>query len=145
MFSYNERGETEGGKNMKRSILTAIAVSTISLITACSAATSGTTGDKNTNQNKTSAKATAVEPLKILKGPDITLVAKEEKQEIGNGVVVPVWTFNGLAPGPEIRVKKGEKVKVTLKNELPAPVSIHWNGYPVPNIWIEFQGSHKMQ
>ncbi|MFB9759014.1 multicopper oxidase family protein [Ectobacillus funiculus] len=118
---------------MKKSILTAIAVSAISLITACSAATSGTTGDKNTNQSKTSVKETAVEPLKILNGPNITLVAKEEKQEIGNGVVVPVWTFNGSAPGPEIRVKKGEKVKITLKNELPVPVSIHWHGYPVPN------------
>ncbi|GAA3324982.1 hypothetical protein GCM10020331_055000 [Ectobacillus funiculus] len=64
---------------MKKSILTAIAVSAISLITACSAATSGTTGDKNTNQSKTSVKETAVEPLKILNGPNITLVAKEEK------------------------------------------------------------------
>lgn len=133
MFLYNERDETKGGERMKKSILTAIAVSAISLIAACSAATNGTTDNKNTNQNKSSAKETAVEPLQILNGPDITLVAKEEKQEIGNGVVVPVWTFNGSAPGPEIRVKKGEKVKVTLKNELSAPVSIHWHGYPVPN------------
>lgn len=130
MFLYNERDITEGGENMKKSILTAITVSAISLIAACSAATSG---DRNTNQSKISVKETAVEPLKVLNGPNITLVAKEEKQEIGNGVVVPVWIFNGSAPGPEIRVKKGEKVKITLKNELPAPVSIHWHGYPVPN------------
>lgn len=133
MFLYNERNEIEGGEHMKKAILTAIAVSALSLIAACSAATSGTTDDKNTNQNKSSVKETAVEPLKILNGSNITLVAKEEKQEIGNGIVVPVWTFNGSAPGPEIRVKKGEKVKVTLKNELSVPTSIHWHGYPVPN------------
>lgn len=71
--------------------------------------------------------------MKVVKGPEVTLVAKEEKQKLSNGVIVPVWTFNGSSPGPEIRVEKGEKVKVTLKNELSAPVSIHWHGYPVPN------------
>ncbi|WP_286141595.1 multicopper oxidase family protein [Bacillus sp. AFS001701] len=72
-------------------------------------------------------------PLQIIRGPKVTLVAKVGKQKLKNGVVVPVWTFNGAAPGPEIRVKKGDKVKITLKNELPASVSIHWHGYPVPN------------
>ncbi|WP_028400088.1 multicopper oxidase family protein [Ectobacillus panaciterrae] len=118
---------------MKKSFMTAIAVSAISLITACSAATNGTMDHKNMNQSKSNAKETAVQPLKVINGPEVTLVAKEEKQQLSNGVVVPVWTFNGSAPGPEIRVKKGEKVKVTLKNELSAPVSIHWHGYPVLN------------
>ena len=43
------------------------------------------------------------------------------------------WTFNGSVPGPEIRVKEGENVKIKLKNELPEPVTIHWHGLPVPN------------
>lgn len=118
---------------MKRFVLTAVTVSVIFLIAACSATTNTTNDHKNMNDKKTTQTETATKPLKVVKGPEVTLVAKEEKQKLSSGVIVPVWTFNGSSPGPEIRVKKGEKVKVTLKNELPAPVSIHWHGYPVPN------------
>ncbi|MFJ8365758.1 multicopper oxidase family protein [Bacillus cereus] len=118
---------------MKRFVLTAVTVSVIFLIAACSLATNTTNDHKNMKDKKTIQAEIATKPLKVEKGAEVTLVAKEEKQKLGNGVIVPVWTFNGSSPGPEIRVKKGEKVKVTLKNELSAPVSIHWHGYPVPN------------
>ncbi|MGE1054442.1 multicopper oxidase family protein [Bacillus sp. GFa4/2] len=118
---------------MKRFVLTAVTVSVIFLIAACSVTTNITTDHKNMNDKKTLQTETATTPLKVEKGPEVTLIAKEEKQKLSNGVIVPVWTFNGSSPGSEIRVKKGEKVKVTLKNELSAPVSIHWHGYPVPN------------
>lgn len=109
---------------MKQIVLTLTIIFVFSILTACS---SGTTAPK------TKQPASASQPPKILRGPNITLIAKKGTQQLANGVTVPVWTFNGTAPGPEIRVKKGEKVKITLKNELPAPVSIHWHGYPVPN------------
>ncbi|OPA35279.1 copper oxidase [Bacillus cereus] len=118
---------------MKRFVLAVITVSAIFLIAACSVTTNTTNDHKNMNDKKTLQTETAITPLKVEKGPEVTLIAKEEKQKLSNGVVVPVWTFNGASPGPEIRLKKGEKVKVTLKNELSAPVSIHWHGYPVPN------------
>lgn len=118
---------------MKRFVLAAVTVSVIFLIAACSVTTNTTNDHKNMNDKKTLQTETATTPLKVEKGPEVTLIAKEEKQKLSNGVIVPVWTFNGSSPGPEIRVKKGEKVKVTLKNELSAPVSIHWHGYPVPN------------
>ncbi|MED2584218.1 multicopper oxidase domain-containing protein, partial [Bacillus thuringiensis] len=118
---------------MKRFVLAAITVSVIFLIAACSVTTNTTNDHKNMNDKKTLQTETATTPLKVEKGPEVTLIAKEEKQKLSNGVIVPVWTFNGSSPGSEIRVKKGEKVKVTLKNELSAPVSIHSHGYPVPN------------
>ncbi|MGG2066059.1 multicopper oxidase domain-containing protein [Bacillus sp. S14(2024)] len=118
---------------MKRTVLTGISIVAISLIAGCSATTNTASDHKNMNEKKTTQTETATKPLQVIKGPEVTLVAKEGKQRLSNGVVVPVWTFNGSSPGPEIRVKKGEKVKVTLKNELSAPVSIHWHGYPVPN------------
>ncbi|MTT32580.1 multicopper oxidase domain-containing protein [Terrilactibacillus sp. BCM23-1] len=112
---------------MKKMLLFTIVVCSLFIITACS------TSNKDPNKQGAVDKREASEPLKVLKGPTITLVAKEVKQKLRNGVTVPVWTFNGSAPGPEIRVKKGEKIRVTLKNDLPSPVSIHWHGYPVPN------------
>ncbi len=32
-----------------------------------------------------------------------------------------------------IRVTEGDRVRITLKNELPEATSIHWHGIPVPN------------
>lgn len=118
---------------MKRTVLTMASIVAITFIAGCSAGINTTSDHKNMSDKKTAQNETATKPLQLIKGPEVTLVAKEEKQKLSNGVVVPVWTFNGSSPGPEIRVKKGEKVKVTLKNELSAPVSIHWHGYPVPN------------
>ncbi|MDK8180496.1 multicopper oxidase family protein [Paenibacillus sp. UMB4589-SE434] len=66
-------------------------------------------------------------------GTQVILTAQPANLRATAGITLPVWTFNGSIPGPEIRVKVGETVKVTLKNELQQPVSIHWHGYPVPN------------
>jgi FtsP/CotA-like multicopper oxidase with cupredoxin domain len=43
------------------------------------------------------------------------------------------WTYNGTVPGPELRVIQGERVRVTLNNELPDATSIHWHGLRLPN------------
>lgn len=64
---------------------------------------------------------------------EYTLVAKKVQHEIKPKVKVEAWTFNGSVPGPLIRVQQGERLRVTLKNELPEPVSIHWHGMRVPN------------
>ena len=46
---------------------------------------------------------------------------------------VPVWGFGGAAPGPPIRVRRGEEVKVRLVNALAEPTSIHWHGVRIAN------------
>jgi len=43
------------------------------------------------------------------------------------------WSFNGTSPGPEIRVNKGDHVRVTLINPLPDGVTLHWHGVHIPN------------
>jgi len=53
----------------------------------------------------------------------------EEKEiEILKGVKMPVWSFNGTVPGPEIRVKQGEKVAVHFRNTGSQPHSLHFHG-----------------
>jgi len=44
-----------------------------------------------------------------------------------------LWTYNGMSPGPEIRVKQGERVKVRLINNLEEATSIHWHGIRIDN------------
>lgn len=66
---------------------------------------------------------------------EIRLVAKETKLKIAPGVEKEVWTYNGGVPGPEIRVKQGETVRVRFKNELPVPTTIHCTGIRYPTRW----------
>ena len=45
----------------------------------------------------------------------------------------PLRGFEGGAPGPHLRVKRGEEVRVRLVNELVTDVTIHWHGVRLPN------------
>lgn len=76
---------------------------------------------------------------KILSGTvhDIDLVIQEKKMTVAKGFVQDVWTFGGTVPGPVIRVKVGDTVRIHLKNpkesRLPHSVDFHsslvaWNG-----------------
>jgi len=49
------------------------------------------------------------------------------------GPLTPIWGYEGMAPGPLLRVKRGEELRVRLVNELPEPTSLHWHGVRVPN------------
>ena len=40
------------------------------------------------------------------------------------------WTYDGTVPGPELRVRQGDRLRVTLVNRLPASTTIHWHGVP---------------
>ncbi len=66
------------------------------------------------------------------KTKEFRLVVKETKWELLPGVEVNAWTYNGQIPGPEIRVKEGERVKIIFQNQLPVPTTIHWHGLIVP-------------
>ena len=48
------------------------------------------------------------------------------------GTRVRAWAYNGQVPGPEIRVREGDRVRITLTNHLPVGTTIHWHGLDVP-------------
>lgn len=67
---------------------------------------------------------------------DIDLVIQETTMTVAPGYVVGVWTFGGTVPGPTIRVKVGDTVRIHLKNpatnKLPHSIDFHasqvaWN------------------
>lgn len=62
------------------------------------------------------------------------LVAERRTVRLSSGRTIEVWTFDGRIPGPELRVRVGDLVQVTLVNrDLDDGVSIHWHGVDVPN------------
>ncbi|HEY8529480.1 MAG TPA: multicopper oxidase family protein [Paenibacillaceae bacterium] len=63
-----------------------------------------------------------------------TLVAQKKTIDLPSGHTVEAWTFNGQVPGPELVVREGDLVEVTLINrDIEAGVTVHWHGVDVPN------------
>jgi FtsP/CotA-like multicopper oxidase with cupredoxin domain len=63
-----------------------------------------------------------------------TLTAEKKTVKLGTGATIDAWTYNGQLPGPELRVKQGDLVEVTLVNkDIEEGVTIHWHGLDVPN------------
>ena len=63
---------------------------------------------------------------------EFDLTAAVTPVDLGTGEFM-AWTYNGLAVGPEIRVKEDEILRVAVTNNLPDPTTVHWHGVPVPN------------
>jgi len=43
------------------------------------------------------------------------------------------WRFDGTVPGPILRFKKGDELKIRLSNKLDQPLTLHWHGMRCPN------------
>jgi len=44
-----------------------------------------------------------------------------------------VWNYNGTVPGAEIRVRQGDRLRVSAQNGLDDPTTVHWHGIRTPN------------
>jgi len=44
-----------------------------------------------------------------------------------------VWAYDGTVPGPEIRVRQGEPVRIVVNNKLAEDTTVHWHGIRLPN------------
>ncbi|MGC5053370.1 multicopper oxidase family protein [Micromonospora sp. DT48] len=78
-----------------------------------------------------------------LRGPDTPapggvrrayeLTARKAAVRLPSGQDVDAWTFEGVAPGPQITATQGDLVEVTLANhDIDEGVTLHWHGYDVP-------------
>jgi FtsP/CotA-like multicopper oxidase with cupredoxin domain len=60
------------------------------------------------------------------------LTARATKWEVAPGQMVAAMAFNGQVPGPQIRVREGDRVRVVLRNELDQSTAIHFHGLELP-------------
>lgn len=61
------------------------------------------------------------------------LWAENLQWEISKGVFKDAMAFNRQIPGPEIRVRTGDRVRIFLKNLMDQPTALHFHGLTVPN------------
>lgn len=72
--------------------------------------------------------ATAASPTYRLKAEEVTGQILPE----GDGTT-RMLGFNGSMPGPELRVRRGERVSVDVENGLDEGTSVHWHGIRLEN------------
>lgn len=53
--------------------------------------------------------------------------------EVTPGQVEQAFAYNGIVPGPTLRVVEGQPVRVHVRNDLTESTSVHWHGQRVPN------------
>jgi FtsP/CotA-like multicopper oxidase with cupredoxin domain len=70
-------------------------------------------------------------PSGVVKTFEIT--AAETELPLISGSKLQVWAYNGQVPGPTLRIRLGDTLRVHLTNHLPQPTTIHWHGVRVPN------------
>lgn len=63
---------------------------------------------------------------------DFRIPIKDASLEIANGVTYEGWTFGGTVPGPVLRVRQGDRVRVNVVNETAMPHSIDFHAARIP-------------
>lgn len=49
------------------------------------------------------------------------------------GTTVDAYTFNSQLPGPRLRIREGDHVRINVTNRLPESTTVHWHGLILPN------------
>lgn len=60
---------------------------------------------------------------------------EETEVEVAPGFNAKVWAFNGQVPGPLLRVREGDEVKVKFVNLSTMDHTIHWHGMHQQGTW----------
>jgi len=56
------------------------------------------------------------------------IYASDEDIEVAPGVIFPAWTFNSRVPGPTLRCREGDRLRVTFTNGSAHPHTMHFHG-----------------
>jgi FtsP/CotA-like multicopper oxidase with cupredoxin domain len=64
---------------------------------------------------------------------EFALTAAPAEIPLLDGAPLAVWAYDGQVPGPTLRVRLGDTVRVAFTNRLPQPTTVHWHGVRVPN------------
>ena len=59
---------------------------------------------------------------------EFVIMAVDKEIEIAPGVLFPAWTYNGRIPGPSLRAKEGELIRVRFSNLGSHEHTVHFHG-----------------
>ena len=79
----------------------------------------------------TVSQGSAGKGFNTLTGNDLAITIANSAFQV-NGRAGHAVTMNGTVPGPLLRLKEGQNVRIAVRNELDEDTSIHWHGVLVP-------------
>jgi FtsP/CotA-like multicopper oxidase with cupredoxin domain len=56
------------------------------------------------------------------------IVAQDKEIEVAPGVKYEAWTYNGRVPGPTLRAREGDRLRIRLVNASEHPHTMHFHG-----------------
>ena len=56
------------------------------------------------------------------------ITGEDKEIEIAPGIMFPAWTYNGRVPGPTLRAREGERLRIVFRNNGSHPHSMHFHG-----------------
>ena len=65
--------------------------------------------------------------MELTAGPARALLLPQGEPETA------LWGYNGMVPGPLLRVRQGQELAVEVKNGLEQPTAVHWHGIRIDN------------
>jgi FtsP/CotA-like multicopper oxidase with cupredoxin domain len=68
-------------------------------------------------------------------GQEYRIIAKPAQASLVGGNYPPtdVWAYDGQVPGPTLRLRQGEPVRIVVENKLDEDTTVHWHGIRLPN------------
>lgn len=109
---------------MKRAVILAVLAGTL-VLAACGSTTTSRTPVPPSGGPDQSESGGTVRSFELTAAP--ATVRLDGRNDVS------VWAYNGTVPGPELRVRQGDLVRVTLHNKLPEATTVHWHGVAAPN------------
>ncbi len=73
------------------------------------------------------ARAAPVKEFRLKAAPGRTHLVPEQYGDTS------VWAYNDAVPGPEIRVRQGDRLRIVIDNSLHEETTVHWHGVRTPN------------
>ncbi|KAB2916621.1 MAG: multicopper oxidase family protein [Hyphomicrobiaceae bacterium] len=74
-------------------------------------------------------------PHNVFAATDLKLIARAAKLPLvgGHTPETAVWAYNSAVPGPELRVRQGDRVRIAVENQLAEETTVHFHGIRLPN------------
>ena len=66
-------------------------------------------------------------------GKSFTLSVEYKRVDVGDGMKYDAWTFGGAIPGPQLRVREGDEVNVSLLNKTPDAHGLNIHAAQIPS------------
>ena len=67
-------------------------------------------------------------------GPRLLRARQSRATLVGSGnPQTEVWGYDGVVPGPKLRFRQGERLRIEIENQLVDDTTVHWHGVRLPN------------